>query len=147
MAESKEYATLVSCTDMLEIALTGDRNILHFLEQEGYNIILSDEISNPRSSLSAQEKAWLVVTAIKNKVRLNSQNYQKLLDHFHCNERVYGDIIAILDQAYNKLRSPPIKDQPSAENGKASISQYNILIHNVGLYAWGRLESTWHMAN
>ena len=36
--ESKEHATLVSCSDRLEIALTGDRDILHFLEREGYNI-------------------------------------------------------------------------------------------------------------
>ncbi len=118
--ESKEYATLVSCTDRLEIAFTGDRDILHFLEQEGYNI--PDDVSNPKSMLSDRQKAGLVVTAIKNKVSLNSRNYQKLLDHFHCNERVYGDIITILEQAYNKLGSHP-KDQPSEEDGKASINQ------------------------
>ncbi len=115
---SKEYDTLVSCTGKLEIALNGDREILHFLEQEGYNIPDHDEVSNPRSRLSAQEKAVIVVTAIKNKVRLNSKNYQKLLHHFDSNERVYGDIITILDQAYNKGSLP--KNQPSAESGKAS---------------------------
>ena len=98
--------------DKLEIAFTGDRDILHFLEQEGYNI--PDDVSNPKSMLSPQEKAGLVVTAIKDKVSLNSRNYQKLLDHFHSNERVYGDIITILEQAYNKLGSHP-KDQPSEE--------------------------------
>ena len=121
--ESNEYATLDSCSDKLEIALTGDRGILHFLKQEGYNI--PDDVSNPKSMLSSQEKAGLVVTAIKNKVSLNSRNYQKLLDHFHSNERVYGDIITILEQAYNKLGSHP-KDQPSEEDGKATISQCSI---------------------
>ena len=110
MAESKEYATLVSCTDMLEIALTGDRDILHFLEQEGYNI--SDDVSNPLSMLSPRKKAGLVVTAIKDKVRLSSQNYQRLLQYFCSNGRVYGDIITILEQAY--------KDQSSTEDGKAA---------------------------
>ncbi len=39
MVESNaEYSTLAICTDKLEIALTGDRDILHFLEQEGYKI-------------------------------------------------------------------------------------------------------------
>ncbi len=117
-AESQEYATLVSCTDKLEIALTGDRDILHFLEQEGYNI--PDDVNNPKLMLSAQEKAALVVTAIKNKVSLSSRNYQKLLDHFHTNERVYGGIITILEQTYNKLSSP-FKDQPSSEDGKTTI--------------------------
>ncbi len=115
MTESNEFATLVSCTGELERALTGDREILHFLQHEGYN--LSDDVSNPKSLLSAQDKAGLVVAAIRNKVSLSSRNYQKLLDHFHCNERVYGDIIAILDQTYNKLGSPP-KVQPGAESGK-----------------------------
>ncbi len=110
MAESKEYATLVICTDKLEIALKGDRDILHFLEREGYNI--PDDVSYPKSMLSPQEKAGLVVTAIRNKVRLGSRNYQKLLEHFHCNERVYGDTITILEQAY--------KDQSSTEDGKSA---------------------------
>ncbi len=118
--ESKEYATLDSCSDRLEIAFTRDRDILHFLEQEGYNI--PDDVINPKSMLSDQEKAGLVVTAIKNKVSLNSRNYQKLLDHFHSNERVYGDIITILEQAYNKLSSHP-KDQPSAGLGKGSFTK------------------------
>ncbi len=111
-----EYDALVSCTDKLEIALTGDQEILHFLEQEGYNI--PDDVSNPTSMLSDRQKAGLVVTAIKNKVSLNTRNYQKLLDHFHRNKRKYGDIITILEQAYDdKLGSHP-KDQPSAGYGK-----------------------------
>ncbi len=108
--ESNEYATLVSCTDRLEIAFTGDRDILHFLEQEGYNI--PDDVSNPKSMLwTDRERAGLVVTAIKNKVSLNSRNYQKLLDHFHSNERVYGDIITILEQAYaHTLKISQVQD-------------------------------------
>ncbi len=125
MESSEEYATLVSCTDKLEIALKGDQDILHFLEQEGY--IIPDDVSNPKSMLSAQEKAGLVVAAIKNKVCLTSRNYQNLLKHFHTNERVYGDIITILEQEYNKLSSPT-KDQPSAEDGKTTISHCSILL-------------------
>ncbi len=136
MIESNaEYSTLAICTDMLEIALTGDRDILHFLEQEGYNI--PDDVSNPKSMLSPQEKAGLVVTAIKDKVSLNSRNYQKLLDHFHSNERVYGDIITVLEQAYNKLGSHP-KDQPSAGYGKTTISQCSISIYQKTKLFFGR---------
>ncbi len=68
-AESKEYATLVRCIDMLEIALTGDRDILHFLEQEGYKV--PDDVSNPKSMLSDQEKAGLVVTDHPHPLRIN----------------------------------------------------------------------------
>ncbi len=136
MVESNaEYSTLAICTDMLEIALTGDRDILHFLEQEGYNI--PDDVSNSKSMLSDQEKAGLVVTAIKDKVSLNSRNYQKLLDHFHFNERVYGDIITVLEQAYNKLGSHP-KDQPSVGYGKTAISQCSISIYQKTKLFFGR---------
>ncbi len=128
MVESNaEYSTLAICTDMLETALTGDRGILHFLEQEGYNI--PDDVSNPKSMLSPQEKAGLVVTAIKDKVSLNPRNYQKLLVYFHSDKRKYGGIITILAQAYeDKLGSHP-KDQPSAGYGKTTISQCSISIY------------------
>ena len=90
---------------------------------------IPDDVRNPKSLLSDQEKAGLVVTAIKDKVSLNSRNYRKLLDYFHDNERVYGDIITILEQAHDgKLGSHP-KDQPSAEDGKDTISQCSILIY------------------
>ncbi len=136
-----EYATLDSCTDRLETALTGDPDILHFLEQEGYNI--PEDISNPKSMLSPQEKAGLVVTAIKDKVSLNSRNYQKLLDHFHSNETVYGDIITVLEQAYNKLDSHP-KDQPRAGLGKTTIS-FQKQSYSAGLYTMlTRKGWVWH---
>ncbi len=68
-AESKEYITLVNCTAKLVIALRSDTAILHFLDKEGFikpNIY--EDVSNPKSMLSASEKAGLLVTGIKDKV-------------------------------------------------------------------------------
>ncbi len=42
------------------------------------------------------EKAGLLVTGIKNKVKLNPKNYHKLIRHFHQDTRMYGDIADIL---------------------------------------------------
>ncbi len=98
-----EYKTILQCTEKLEIALESDRAILNFLDREGFikpNIY--EDVNNPDSSLSASEKAGLLVTGIKNKVRLNPKNYHKLMRHFHQDRRLYGDIADILDEEYHK---------------------------------------------
>ena len=101
MAESREYATLVKHSEELEIALSSDTNILHFLNKEGF---ITDsvyyEVCDPKSMMSPAEKSCKVVNAIRNKVKLNPQNYHKLLHHFRQDRRSYGDIADILDKEF-----------------------------------------------
>ena len=100
-AETKEYITLVNCTVKLVIALRSDDSILHYLNKEGFikpNIY--EDVRNPKSMLSASEKAGLLVTGIKDKVELNRKNYHKFVNHLRQNIRLYGDIVEILDNEY-----------------------------------------------
>ena len=108
MAESREYATLMKHSKELEIALSSDTNILHFLNKEGF--ITDDvyyEVHDPKSMMSPTEKSSKIVNAIRNKVKLNPLNYQKLLRHFHQDRRRYGDIADILDNEYIGNESVP----------------------------------------
>ncbi len=101
-AKSKEYITLVNCTAKLVIALCSDDEILHYLNSKGFiKPKIYKEINNPKSMLSEDEKAGLLVTGIKNKVELNPKNYHKFVDHLRQNMILYGDILEILDAEYN----------------------------------------------
>ncbi len=99
-----ELKTLVNCTAELVIALCSDDEILHYLDREGFiKPKIYKDVNNPKSMLSKDEKAGLLVTGIKNKVRLNPKNYHKLMRHFHQDRRIYGDIADILDAEYLRL--------------------------------------------
>ncbi len=101
-AESKEYITLVNCTAMLVIALLSDNGILHYLNSEGFiKPKIYEDINNPKSMLSEDDKAGLLVTGIKNKVKLNPKKYHKFVDHLRQNMKLYDDIVEILDDEYN----------------------------------------------
>ena len=109
MAESREYATLVKHSKELEIVLSSDSDILHFLNKEGF--ITDDvyyEVRDPKSMMSPTEKSCKVVNAIsRNKVKLNPQNYHKLLHHFRQDRRSYGDIADMLDNEFIGNESAP----------------------------------------
>ena len=100
-----EYATLVNCTEMLEIALHEDKAATHFLHVNG--LITQgtyDSVSDPRSTtLNPTEKAFLLVRDIKLKVRLNPENYHVLIRYFSENELQYKDILNILNKKYEAL--------------------------------------------
>ncbi len=100
---SSEFRTIVQCTEELETALQSDRAALHFLDREGYvKPSVYEDVNNPKSLFSASEKAGLLVTGIRNKVKLNPKNYHKLLKYFHKDRRMYGDIADILDKEYHR---------------------------------------------
>ncbi len=141
-----EYRTIIHCTEELETALLSDRAILLFLKGEGFiepNVY--DDVTNPKSLLSASEKAGLLVTGIKNKVDLNPKNYHKLMRHFHQDRRMYGDIADIMDKEYLK------------QGGKFTLSQSYFYVPTCegqmsdplpNCYAWIGLDLTYvHGAN
>ena len=103
-----EYTTLVNCTDELETALHSDKAILNFLNREGFikpNIY--NDVNNPKSLLSDDDKAGLLVTGIKNKVKLNPKNYHKLMRYFREDRKMYGDIADILEEEYLRIGGVP----------------------------------------
>ena len=109
-----EYRTIDQCTEELETALHSDKPILHFLNREGFikpNVY--DEVSNPKSLLSEEERAHLVVTGIRNKVKLNPKNYHTLLKYFHKDRRMYGDIADILDKEYHRQQGGKFTLEPN----------------------------------
>ncbi len=121
--EMSEYITLVNCTAKLVIALRSDTSILHYLDREGFikpNIY--EDVNNPKSMLSASEKAGLLVSGIKDKVELNPKNYHKLMRHFHQDRRLYGDIADILDEEYRKQGGVSEEDHPPAESTSSHLT-------------------------
>ena len=99
---SLEYRTLVNCTKQLELALYKDRDIAHFLHKNG--LITQETVNNdPQFNVSSRQKAGLLVTEIKNKVCLNSENYHKFVQHLRENERQYKDILCILIEEYKNI--------------------------------------------
>ena len=105
MSDSEEYRTVVKCTKQLEIALQSDRDIAHFLHQEGFvTEEVYDDVLNPRSTLTDHQKAGKLVTAIRNKVELSAQDYHTFVNHLR-NNKINKTIVMILDEEYNKQES------------------------------------------
>ncbi len=103
MSESKEYLALVGTTSQLEKAFESDTDLYHYLHLKGY--IKDDhynEVINPRSALSKKEKSSMVVSAIRQKVALNSQRYYVLLNYLRLNPRKYGDVVNLLEDTLSK---------------------------------------------
>lgn len=105
MFDSEEYRTVVACAKQLEIALKSDRGIVYFLHQEGFiTQEVHDDVLNPSSVLTDPQKAGKLVTAIRDKVNLYTQNYQIFMNHLRKSKR-YGNIVKILDMEYSKQKS------------------------------------------
>ncbi len=116
-------SAIVQCTEELEIALESDKAILNFLNREFFikpNVY--EDVNNPKSLLSASEKAGLLVTGIKNKVKLNPKNYHKLMRYFHQDRGMYGDIADILDNKYRKEGGVSEEVHPPAEGTSSHLT-------------------------
>ena len=108
MAESRESKTLCSCTPMLKITLKGDREILHYLDMERLiSQSVYERINDPLSNLSADDKACVLVTEIKHRVKLSSLNYHKIVSYMRQNQKKYEDILAHLEEEYSKQQEIP----------------------------------------
>ena len=122
MEESREYSTLIKCTRQLETALRGDRDITHYLHEEGFlKKDDYDDVIDPNSRLSRVDKAGVLVTAIKEKVELNPDNYHKLVKYFHSNMKKYEDIVKILDKEYETLGKGTSILNPGGGEGACSL--------------------------
>ena len=101
--ESREYTTLVNCTSKLELALTSDRGIAHFLDREK---LITEEthtrVMSPYSTSTPRQLAGLIVTDLKNKVSLNHKNYDVFFRYIRP-RREYQDIVEILNSEYKRL--------------------------------------------
>ena len=103
--ESSEYLTLLNCTKKLEIALKGNRDIVHFLERENFiSREIHDDILNPKSLLTQTEKSGILVEKIRDKVDLNPENYYSFLNELKSRQGIYKDIIEILDLELQNLQ-------------------------------------------
>ena len=123
MADSKEHETLRKKTKEMEIALRSDRDIVHFLYRERFiSHDVYEEVLDPRSMLTATEKSSKLVICIRNKVKLNPQNYHKLLHHFRQDRRNYGDITDILDNEYSGNALAPQINAASQDTHQAISS-------------------------
>ena len=104
MAVSREFLTIKQCSASLETALQSDRNIVYYLNRKGF---ITDEmfqdLVNPRSMLSASQKAGQLVVRIRNRVKLSPKDYHKLVAHLRQSGKQYSSIMEILDREYSRL--------------------------------------------
>ena len=104
MTDTREYAAVVACSDKLETALKGKREVWHFLFQEGYiNKHLFEECLDPKTLLSANDVAGKLVTRIRDRVELDPGYYHKLVQYFQQkgNRKLYGSIARTLNLKYS----------------------------------------------
>ena len=125
MCDSPELKTIKKCAPDLETTLSGlEREFIHFLAQEGF---ISDQVSgdvlDPRSILTDEQKAGLLVQGIKRRVQLDANSYHILLEHFKNGGNLYKPIVRKLEQAYSEIihrngQSTPCGSQSHAGQGK-----------------------------
>lgn len=102
--ETIEYKTVVNCSKFLETALDSDRDVVYFLNCEGFiTQDVCDEVLKPSMWTGAQ-KAGLLVTGIRNKVSLSPQHYSKFVDYLRGDRSKYGGIVDLLDREYQKQK-------------------------------------------
>ena len=114
MAESKEYTTLVNQRGKLRLAFVSDRNAVdHFWREKCIAPSVLDDLCNPKLLLTDQDKASMLVDEITRKVKLEAQNYYKLLGYLHSGGKQYHEIVEILDQEYSSLVEKKVEPSKS----------------------------------
>ncbi len=96
----------MSCANELETALRSiEREIVHFLHREGFiTQEVHDDVLNPRSLLTDDQKAGVLVTGIRNRVELSAGSYHTLLNHLRQRGKHYASIVGILDEEYGRQK-------------------------------------------
>ena len=102
MSNSPELEAVRKCTPDLETALkVPDRNLVHFLEYEGFfSDDVHDDILNPRSMLTEMERAGELVKWIKNRVKQDPGSFHILLHCFKQSVALYKPIVNKLSAEY-----------------------------------------------
>ena len=92
------------CTPQLETALKGlDRRLVHFLQMEGFfSNDIADEIQNPRTLLTVEQKTGELVKWIKNRIQVHPRSYHVLLHRLKQSGQLYQPIVWILEAEYTK---------------------------------------------
>ncbi len=99
MADSEETKRLRAETQQLQLALIQDLN--YMAVEMNVASLLSDsdlrEVQNVKTLLTAEDKATKLVSSLKIKVILNSENYYKFLEILRKKEDDFKDIISRLE--------------------------------------------------
>lgn len=107
LTKSREYRTVVKCSGALETALKSDRDIMHFLNSEGFiTDEVWDDVLDARSMLTPAQKAGKLVKGIRNKVSESPQHYHTLVEHLSKNRIRYGSIVDKLNREYATPEQP-----------------------------------------
>ncbi len=76
---SEEYLTLVKCASQFSTALHSDRDIPHYLHANKFlTKDMYDDVMDPKSRLSASEKACELVNGIRRRVDHSPTDFHKL---------------------------------------------------------------------
>ncbi len=110
MPDSVELKTIKKCTSALETALREiDRDLVHFLNDEGF---IRDEAHDTilnSSSRSEASKAGELVTRIKTTVDLDPAKYHTLISWFKEKGASYQPIVNILEDEYRRQLGKSLK--------------------------------------
>ncbi len=97
-----EFRTVKKCTPQLEMALGSCKDFLWFLDGEE---LIQDQVYNnlrdPTSNLSKDDKASSLVLEIRRVVKLESENYHTIMKYLRSKSQ-YRNIVKILDREYQK---------------------------------------------
>ncbi len=113
---SPEYTVIKNCTSILENALKENRDIVHFLERK--NFITEDThdyVLGATCPLTPLQKSWVLVKKIRDKVKINTQNFYILLEEFKCCKDYYLELIAKLEL---EMENQNITISPHSNRGK-----------------------------
>lgn len=94
--------TVEKCCSDLETALkVKDRDLVHYLHQEGfYSGNICEKILDPR--IDDAEKAGEMVKWIKNRVKQEPESYDTLVDRLKQGGNLYQPIVGKLEQEYTR---------------------------------------------
>ncbi len=99
MADSEETKRLRAETQQLQLALIQDLD--YMAVEMNVASLLSDsdliEVQNVKTLLTAEKKAIILVSSLKIKVKLNSDNYYKFLEILRKKEDDFKGIISRLE--------------------------------------------------
>ena len=113
MSVSPELATVKNCTSQLETILKRcDRNIVHFLHNEGFiGADTYDEVLDPQSILTRAQRAGKVVNGIVTRIELDPPSFRLLVNCFKEGGKLYQPIVRILETEYNSITCHPLQLQ------------------------------------